>query len=116
MAIKRHGPESGLLSNAVEAGGLVFCAGQVPDDLDLDIKGQTRQALANVDAALAQAGSSKAKIVSAQVWLSDMRLAPGYNEVWKEWVDPANLPARATVESRLYDPRCLIEIKVIAVK
>ena len=87
-AIQRHEPEDGILSNAVEAGGLVFLAGSVADDLDLDIAGQTRQALAYIDTMLARCGTSKSRLVSATVWLADMTEAPAYNAVWKEWVDP----------------------------
>lgn len=114
--IKRHEPEGGILSNAVEAGGLVFLAGSVADDLDLDIAGQTRQALAYIDQMLARCGTSKSKLVSATVWVADMAEAPAYNAVWKEWVDPANLPARATVEARLFSPKCRIEIMCVAAK
>ena len=116
MTIKRHEPYEGILSNAVEAGGLVFLAGQVADDLSQDVGGQTRQALAAIDAALAQCGTSRAKLVSATVWLADMRTFPDFNAAWKAWVDKANLPARATVEARLYDPRCLVEIMCVASK
>lgn len=115
MTIKRHDIYDGMLSNAVEANGFVYLAGQVAEDLSLDIAGQTRQALAEIDAALAKAGSSKAKLVSATVWLADMRTFPEFNAVWKAWVDTANPPARATVEARLYDPRCLVEIMCVAV-
>jgi enamine deaminase RidA (YjgF/YER057c/UK114 family) len=115
-AIKRHEPESGLLSNAVEAGGLVFLAGSVADDLDLDIAGQTRQALAYIDTMLGRCGTSKSRLVSATVWLADMAEAPAYNAVWKAWVDPQNLPARATVEAKLFSPKCRIEIMCVAAK
>lgn len=114
--IKRHEPEGGILSNAVEAGGLVFLAGSVADDLDLDMAGQTRQALAYVDDMLARCGTSKAKLVSATVYIADWVDAPAYNAVWKAWVDPNNLPARATVEARMFSPKCLIEIVCVAAK
>lgn len=116
MTIKRHDIYKDMLSNAVEANGFVYLAGQVAEDLSLDVAGQTRQALAEIDAALAKAGSTKAKLVSANVWLADMRTFPEFNAAWMEWVDKKNPPARATVEARLYDPRCLVEIMCVAVK
>lgn len=112
--IKRHEPEGGILSNAVEAGGSVFLAGSVADDLDLDIAGQTRQALATIDRMLARCGRSKSKLVSATVYIADWADAPAYNAVWKEWIDPQNLPARATVEAKMFSPKCRIEIMCVA--
>jgi enamine deaminase RidA (YjgF/YER057c/UK114 family) len=116
MVIERHDPEGGVLSNAVVAGGMIYLAGSVADDLALDVTGQTRQALAHIDAMLAKCGSSKSRIVSANVWLADMGDFAAFNAAWKTWVDPDNLPARATVEAKLYDPRCLVEIMCVAAR
>jgi len=116
MSIVRHNPHGGILADAVEHGGLVFVAGTVAEDLAQDIAGQTRQVLAAIDATLAKAGSSKAKILSANVWVTDIRNREAMNGVWKAWIDPNNLPARATVEAKLADPRMLVEIACIAAK
>ena len=115
MSIKRHQP-SKLLSAAVEHGGLVFVAGQVADDLAQGVKGQTEQVLKKIDALLAAAGTNKSKILSANVWLTDIRSRDEMNAAWTAWVDPANLPARATVEAKLADPRMLVEIMVTCAK
>ena len=116
MRIDRHEPEAGVLSNVVGAGDLVFTAGSVADDLSLDVKGQTREALAYIDQMLSRCGTSKSKVLFATIWLADIRLRDAMNESWLAWVDKANLPARATVEARLYDPRCLVEIMCVASK
>jgi len=116
MSIVRHNPHGGILSDAVEHGNLVFVAGTVADDLAQDIAGQTRQVLASIDAALAKAGSNKSKILWANVWVTDIRNREGMNGVWKQWIDPKNLPARATVEAKLADPRMLVEIACVAAK
>jgi enamine deaminase RidA (YjgF/YER057c/UK114 family) len=116
MAITRHNPHGGILSDAVEHGGLVWVAGTVADDLTQDISGQTKQVLASIDAALAKAGSNKSKILWANVWVTDIRNREGMNSVWKAWIDPNNLPARATVEAKLADPRMLVEIACVAAK
>ncbi|MBN9279670.1 MAG: hypothetical protein J0I57_18845, partial [Hyphomicrobium sp.] len=50
------------------------------------------------------------------IWLSDIRFRDAMNAVWLEWVDPANLPARACIEARMATPGCLVEIMAIAVK
>jgi len=115
MSIIRHEPGK-FFSGAVEAAGLVFVAGQVADDLAAGIEGQTQQVLAKIDGLLAKAGSSKSKIVSANVWVTDVRNREGMNAVWTKWIDPKNLPARATVEAKLADPRMLVEIACIAAK
>jgi len=115
MTIARHNPRK-ILSDAVEAGGLVFLAGQVPADPTQDVAGQTRQVLAAIDRLLAMAGTDKRKLVSATIWLTDIRNRDAMNTEWLAWVDPDNLPARACVEARLADPRMLVEIAVTAAK
>ena len=115
MTIKRHEPEK-ILCNVVEGGGMVFTAGVTADDLSQDVKGQTQQILADIDRYLALCGSSKSKILSATIWVTDIRTRPDLNDVWTKWVDGKNLPARACVEAKLADPRCLVEIAVVAVK
>jgi len=111
MSIKRH-PGGKLFSAAVEHNGVVYVAGQVADDLSLDVGGQTGQVLKKIDALLAASGTSKSKLLSANVWLTDIRNRDEMNAAWTAWVDPANLPARATVEAKLADPRMLVEIMV----
>ena len=115
MDIVRHNPQK-ILSDASEFGNLVFTGGQVAEDLSQDVKGQTRQVLGAIDALLAKSGTSKSRILSVNVWLTDIRNRGDMNEVWTAWVDPANLPPRATVEAKLADPRMLVEISVIAAK
>jgi enamine deaminase RidA (YjgF/YER057c/UK114 family) len=115
MSIKRHQPGK-LFSAAAEHGGLVYVAGQVADDLSQGVKGQTEQVLKKIDAILAAAGTGKSKILSANVWVTDIRNRDEMNAAWSAWVDPANLPARATVEAKLADPRMLVEIMVTCAK
>ncbi|GAB4237258.1 MAG: RidA family protein [Methyloligellaceae bacterium] len=113
--IVRH-ESSGILSSAVEAGGLVFTAGLTAKDLDQDVKGQTAQTLAEIDRVLALAGTDKSKILSATIWVPDIRLRDAMNSVWTAWTGGENLPARACVEAKLADPRLLVEIAVVAAK
>ncbi|RYJ02237.1 MAG: RidA family protein, partial [Acetobacteraceae bacterium] len=56
--------EEGRLSGAVVHGGLVYLAGQVADDSSLDTEGQTADVLAQIDALLAEAGTSKSGLLS----------------------------------------------------
>jgi enamine deaminase RidA (YjgF/YER057c/UK114 family) len=115
MSITRH--ESGpILSLAVAHGDTVYLAGIVPKNLKNDIKGQTAEVLAEIDRLLAKAGSSKAKLLAANIWLTDIRNRAAMNEIWTAWLDPKNLPVRACVEAKLADPACLVEIMVTAAK
>ena len=105
-----------LLANVVEAGDHVFTAGCIADDESLDVGGQTRQALGDLDRWLTMCGSDRSHILHVVIWLSDIRFRDEMNKVWLDWVDPANLPARACVEARMATPGCLVEIMAIAVK
>ena len=105
-----------ILANVVETGSFVFTAGCIGEDTELDVEGQTRMALGDVDKYLALCGSDKSHILWALIWVADIRLRDAMNKVWLEWVDPKNLPARACVEAKMADPRCLVEIQVVAVK
>lgn len=115
MSIARH-EQSSILSQAVVHGDTVYLAGVVAKNLDKDIKGQTREVLDEIDRLLAKCGSGKSKILSAQIWVTDIRNRTPMNEVWTAWVDASNMPARACVEARLADPRALVEIMVIAAR
>jgi enamine deaminase RidA (YjgF/YER057c/UK114 family) len=114
-AIKRHHP-GGSLSRLVECGNLVFVAGTTADDRSASCKGQTEEVLRKIDKLLAEAGSSKSKILWCNVWVNDMREKEQMDAAWQAWVDPNNKPARATVESRLGSPDTKVEIMMIAAK
>jgi enamine deaminase RidA (YjgF/YER057c/UK114 family) len=116
MPIIRH-ESNAVYSKVVEANGVVTTAGVVPADLGKDAKGQTAEVLAEIDRLLALCGTDKSKIVSATIWLTDIRHRDGMNEAWIAWVGgAANAPVRACVEGKLVDPRMLVEIQVVAVK
>ncbi|WP_018973619.1 RidA family protein [Rudaea cellulosilytica] len=102
------------MSEASIHNGIVYLAGQVPEDTSLDIEGQTREVLAAIDALLAQAGSDKTRILRAQIFLADIADFAGMNRAWDAWVVPGNAPARATVEARLARPEWKVEIVVTA--
>jgi enamine deaminase RidA (YjgF/YER057c/UK114 family) len=60
------------------------------------------------------AGTDKSKLLTAQVWLSDMRLFEAHNAAWNAWVDRENPPVRACVRADLVRPGLLVEIMVTA--
>ncbi|WP_291297309.1 RidA family protein [Elioraea sp.] len=105
-----------IYSDAVDYHGFVFLRGMTAKDTTKDIKGQTADILAQIDAALEERGTDKTRILSAQIWLSDITLRDAMNEVWTPWVGPGQAPARACVESRLATPAMLVEIMVVACK
>lgn len=113
MQIKRY--DAGKrMSQAVVHGGFAFMAGQVADDTSQNVKGQTAQVLAKIDALLAQLGSDKTRILSASIWLASYASYSEVNEVWDAWVPEGEAPARACVESKLAFPQYTVEIAVIA--
>jgi enamine deaminase RidA (YjgF/YER057c/UK114 family) len=115
VSITRH-DQSAILSQAVEHGDTVYLAGIVAKDLTKDVKGQTKEVLDEIDRLLARCGSSKSKLLQCHIWVTDIRNRAPLNEVWTEWTDKNNLPARACVEAKLADPMALVEIMVIAAR
>ena len=115
MSVTRHEPGP-VLSLAAEHANTVYLAGIVAKNLKNDIKGQTEEVLAEIDRLLAKCGSGKSKVLSATIWVTDIRNRAPMNEVWLKWVDPKNLPVRACVEAKLADPAALVEIMVGAAK
>ena len=104
------------MSMAVVHGNTVYVAGQVADDPNGDVGGQTKQILGKIDALLAEAGTDKTRILSANIWLRDIGTFAEMNAVWDAWVPQGNTPARATVEAKLASPKLLVEIAVIAAR
>lgn len=115
MTIKRH-ESKGILSKVVEANGFVFTAGITPDDTKTDVTDQARQVLKEIDRLLKLAGTDKSKVISATIWVPDIRLREKMNIAWNEWTGGQNLPGRACIEAKLADPAILVEIAVVAVK
>lgn len=112
MSIRRIEPGP-RMSQAVVHGDKVYLAGQVGAP-GKSVADQTTGILAEIDRLLALAGSDKSKILTAQIWLDDMRDFAEMNGVWDAWVDKANAPARATGEASLATPDYRVEIIVVA--
>lgn len=115
MKIQRIAPGA-RMSGAVVHGDTIYLSGHVSPDRSLGVQGQTRAVLERIEQRLAEAGSDKSRILSVQVWLADIATFEDMNEVYDAWVDPANPPARATVEAKLASPDYLVEIAVIAAR
>ena len=93
---------------------LAWLAGQVAADPSVDLTAQTTSVLAQIDALLAEIGSDKTKILSATIYLADIKDFAAMNAVWDAWVPQGHTPARATVEANLAAPAYRIEIQVVA--
>ena len=114
MAIERMQCGSRMSQIVVNA-GTVYLADQVAMDAPGgSATDQTKNILARIDALLAEASSDKSKILSATIWLSNIKLYDEMNTIWDAWIDPDNPPARACVEAILAFPEYDVEIMVVA--
>lgn len=115
LAPKAVGP----YSQAMVAGGFVFCSGQLGLDpatgqfAAADTAGQTRQVLQNMAAVLEAAGSGMRQVVKATVFLTDMNDFAAMNAEFEKAFG-GHKPARAAVEVRRLPKDARVEIECIA--
>ena len=116
MTIQRFEPGP-RMSQIVVHGDTVYLAGIVADKTAGDsVTKQTQEVLSIIDSHLAKAGSDKSKLLTATIYLTDMKTFADMNAAWDAWVSPGNTPARATVQAGLASPQYGVEIMVIAAK
>jgi enamine deaminase RidA (YjgF/YER057c/UK114 family) len=116
MTIQRFetGPR---MSQAVVHGDTVYLAGVVAKiAAGESVAKQTQEILSIIDGHLAKAGSDKSKLLTATIYITDMKNFAEMNAVWDSWVSAGNTPARATVEAKLAAPQYGVEIMVIAAR
>ena len=105
------------MSMAVAYGPIVYLAGQVARKAGGgSVAEQTRDILSIIDNLLSKAGTDKTRLLSANIWLTDIGTFNEMNEVWDAWLAPGCAPARATVEAKLASPQYKVEIAVIAAR
>lgn len=105
------------MSQAVVHGDTVYLAGQVAQNAaGQSVSAQTRDILETIDRLLGEAGTDKSKLLSANIWLTDISTFNEMNQVWDAWVARGNTPARACVESKLAAPQFTVEIMVVAAR
>ena len=105
------------MSQVVVHGDTIYLAGVVARTAAGDsVTKQTQEVLATIDSHLAKAGSDKSKLLSATIYLTDMKTFPEMNAVWDAWVSAGNTPARATVQAGLAAPQYSVEIMVTAAR
>jgi enamine deaminase RidA (YjgF/YER057c/UK114 family) len=107
---------SPILAKAVEYHGFVYTQGMVTRDAALDIKGQVRDVLQQIDDVLEIHGTDNTRILQAQIWLKNIADRAALNEVWSAWLPEGQAPARAVVQAELADPAWLVEIMVTTCK
>jgi enamine deaminase RidA (YjgF/YER057c/UK114 family) len=116
MSVERHevGPR---MSQIVIHGNTVYLAGVVARNAPgKSVTEQTKDILGIIDGYLKKAGTDKSKVLSANIWITDMKTFGEMNAVWDAWVAPGHTPARATVEAKLASPDYKVEIMVVAAK
>ncbi|WP_246678347.1 MULTISPECIES: RidA family protein [unclassified Mesorhizobium] len=102
-------------SKGVVHNGIVYLGGTTAGDYSLDIRGQTKQTLTEIERLLVDAGTDKSRLLTAQIWLKDIvRDFSAMNEMWDSWTVPGEAPTRATAQCEMAAPEVLIEIIVTA--
>ena len=102
-------------SRAVATDDLVVTVAVAPDPPAPSVYGQSVQVLARIDESLALCATEKSRILSAIIYLADVKQKPEFNRAWDEWVDKANPPMRACIGVDIEPPH-LVEIVVTAAR
>ena len=110
----------GAYSQAVEAGGFVFLSGQIPLAPDGKMAGgefaaQARQALANLEAVLNEAGLDFGNVVKITVFMTDLSKFGELNKLFEETL-PKPFPARAVVGVASLPKGAALEIEAVAAR
>jgi reactive intermediate/imine deaminase len=111
----------GPYNQAVRAGSLLFCSGQIALDPasgamvgNGDVEAETRQVLANLEAVLAEAGCGPERVVRTTVFLADLADFAAVNAIYAETFGAGVAPARACVEVAALPKGARVEIDAIA--
>ena len=119
IATDRAPAAIGPYSQAIVANGLVFTAGQIPLDpatltlVEGDVTVQTEQVMRNLEAVLAAAGTSFARVVKTTCFLADLADFPAFNAVYGR-AFPTSPPARSTVQVARLPMGALVEVECVA--
>ena len=113
MNIKRHGTTPRYSDLLVHNGTLYTV--EVPTTEYADIRIQTREVLAGLDALLAKGGSSRERILMATIYLTSLEDYGGMNIEWDAWLPKGSAPARACVKvAALAMSGWKVEIAIVA--
>ena len=113
MRITRN-DKTPIMHRSVVHNGTAHLSGVVAEDFSGDMEHQMRQAVRQLDAVLAAAGTDKSRLLAATLYITDMSQKPAMNKVWSEWLGEDDLPARATIGVADLGENVLVEIVVTA--
>ena len=113
MEIQRY-DGNGRYSTVVVHNNTIYLTGQTAGSAEKDVAEQTRDTLQKIEDLLNAHQSDKEHILSARIYLRDMKDFAAMNQVWDAWVVPGKEPTRACVEARLARPEVLVEIVIVA--
>ena len=102
-------------SRATATDDLVFTVAVAPDPVTPDYYEQTVKVLARIDESLALCGTDKSKVLSAIIYLADVKQKAEFNRAWDAWIDPKNPPMRACIGVDIEPPH-LVEVVVTAAR
>ena len=110
----------GPYSQAIEINGMVFTSGQIPvnpatGEIAATVEEQAEQALKNVAAVLAAAGTGMENVIKTTVFIKEMNDFAKINEIYAKFFTGA-YPARSCVEVARLPKDVLIEVEAIATK
>lgn len=115
MPIERYA-QTARYAKIVVRDSTVYLAGLIAREMGGDIADQTRDIFVQIDELLGSVGTDKSKLLTMNCWIKDFGDYGRFNEIYDQWIDRENLPARATVRADLLDPRLRIEIMATAAK
>ena len=104
------------LCKVAEAGDTLYLSGITAPEQYQTMEEQARYELDAIEALLAQHGSAKGKMVSAVVYLKEIRQVSAFNQIWESWFEGVEPPTRTCVEAKMASPHVQVEITVVAVK
>ena len=111
----------GPYNQAVKAGGMLFCSGQIPLDPNTgvmvgggDVEAETRQVLSNLESVLQAAGCTPQQVVRTTVFLTDLADFARVNAIYAEMFGQGVAPARACVQGAALPKGAKVEIDCIA--
>ena len=111
--IGRTNEPAPLMAHAVNGRGIArMCF--TPWEPDPTLEGQVQQVFDRLDEYLAKSGTSKSRLLTAEVWLRDVSDYERFVPLWNAWVDPENPPVFAFSEAKLGRDTVMVEIKVSA--
>lgn len=112
MDIQRLNPTP-RWSDATIYNGLIHFV-EVPEDTSTDMASQVRQILAQAEMTLEKCRSTKSRLLSATIYITDIDEVPVLNREWEAWLPEGCAPSRACLKVELLNPQMLVEIAFVA--